>query len=183
MTVQIKQTIWRDLEHRYDDPFVVEVLGIASFLDPGFKDRHLHDKKEIMDCVQYYRIVMSTDSVGGTSIPPGEQDPLPAKRMRGLAAVIQHIIDDNDESTSAIPSLTPLQKIEKEISAYLEYPSLEADANPLAWWKAENGQFPNLAYLARKYLRICGTSVPSERIFSNAGHISNSLRNRLLPET
>ena len=52
--------------------------------------------------------------------------------MKGLAAVIQHIIDDSEDNTSGIPSLTPLQKIEKEISAYLEYPSLEADANPLA---------------------------------------------------
>lgn len=64
LAIQIKQTIWRDLENRYDDPVVVEVLGIASFLDPRFKDRHLHDKKEIMECVteqclQYYRTVMS----------------------------------------------------------------------------------------------------------------------------
>ena len=101
--------------------------------------------------------------------------------MKGLAAVIQHVIDDSEEE-SAMPSLTPLQKIKKEISAYLEYPSLEADADPLAWWKAESGWFPNLAYLAKKYLCICGTSVPSERVFSTAGNVTNSLRNRLLPE-
>jgi len=51
-----------------------------------------------------------------------------------LAAVIQHIFDD-EESPSAVPSLTPLQKIKKEINTYMEYPSLEADADPLAWWK------------------------------------------------
>ena len=82
-----------------------------------------------------------------------------------------------------MPSLSPLQKINKYVSnAYLEYPSLEADANSLAWWKAENGWFSNLAYIAIKYLCICGTSVPSERIFCTAGHISSSLRNQLLPE-
>ena len=88
LAIQIKQTMWRDLENSYDDPF------IASFLDPRFKDRHLHDKKGIMECVtekclQYYRTVMSTDSVGETSIPPGEQDTIPVKRMSGLAAVIR----------------------------------------------------------------------------------------------
>jgi len=38
MAIQIKQTIWTDLEKRYTDPVVIEVLGIASFLDPRFKD-------------------------------------------------------------------------------------------------------------------------------------------------
>ena len=102
--------------------------------------------------------------------------------MKSLVAVVQHVIDDLEENTPAAVTLTPLQKIEKVISSYQEYPSLEADADPLAWWRSENGRFPNLAYLAKKYLCICGTSVPSERIFSSAGHMSNSLRNHLLPE-
>ena len=132
-------------------------------------------------CLQYYWTVLSSnsESVSETSVTPDEQDPLPAKRMKGLIAVIQHIIDDSEEDTSGMPSLTPLQKIEKEISAYLEFPSLEADAIPLSWWKIGKGQFPNLAFLANRYLCIFGTSVPSERILSSAGHISNGLRNHL----
>ena len=78
-----------------------------------------------------------------------EPDPPPTKRMKGLAAVIQHVIDDLEENTLAAATLMPLQKIEKEISSYLEYPSLEADADPLAWWRLEKGRFPNLAYLAK----------------------------------
>ena len=98
-----------NVERFREQIFVVEVLGMASFLDPRFKDRHLHDKKEIMECIteqclQYYQTVMSTDSIGETSIPPGKQDAIPAKRMRGLAAVIKHIIDDNDESTLFNPA-------------------------------------------------------------------------------
>ena len=52
----------------------------------------------------------------------------------------------------------------------------------LAWWKVECGWLPNLANLAKKYLCICGTSVPSERIFSTAGHIASRARGHLLPE-
>ena len=61
--------------------------------------------------------------------------------------------------------LTPLQKIKKEITSYLEYPSMEPDTNPLEWWKLENGRFPIwliwlkntfvfvvLAYLPREFL-------------------------------
>ncbi len=60
-------------------------------------------------------------------------------------------------------------------------PSIEVDADPLDWWKIEHSRFHHLAQLARKYLCVCGTSVPSERMFSLAGHITNG-RSRLLPE-
>ena len=115
------------------------------------------------------------------SSTPEVEEVNPAKRLKGLAAALQHIAEENDDVHNRTP-LTPLQKIKKEITSYLEYPSMEPDTNPLEWWKLENGRFPNLAYLAKKYLCICGTSIPSERIFSKAGHVANNLRNRLTPE-
>jgi len=101
--------------------------------------------------------------------------------MKGLAAVLQHITEEDDDEYTVTP-LTPLQKIKKEVASYLDYPLLEPDTNPLEWWKDESGRFLNLAYLAKKYLCICGTSVPSERVFSSAGHITNNFRNRLTAE-
>ena len=64
----------------------------------------------------------------------------------------------------------------------MDIPTWEMDVDPLAWWKFENSRFPNLALLARKFISICGTSFPSERMFSLSGHICNNSRNRLLPE-
>ena len=52
----------------------------------------------------------------------------------------------------------------------------------LTWWRDEQKKFPVLGSLAHKYLCICGTSVPSERLFSQGGNIVNTLRNRLLAE-
>ena len=101
----------------------------------------------------------------------------PAKRKKGLAAVLQHIAED--DNVHSVTPLTPLQKIKKEVTSYLDYPSLAPDTNPLEWWKPENGRFPNLACLAKKFLCICSTCVPSQRDFSSSGHIANSLRNRL----
>ena len=37
LSTQIKTTIWKDLENRYTDPDVVQVLNHAIFLDPRFK--------------------------------------------------------------------------------------------------------------------------------------------------
>ena len=41
--------------------------------------------------------------------------------------------------------------------------------NPVEWWQKNEFRFPRLAGLARKYLAVPGTSVPSERAFSTTG--------------
>ena len=106
--------------------------------------------------------------------------PLP-KRFKGLAAILKHI-QDEDGSTQSSSTQTPCQQIDKEINSYLDLPTVEADTDPLTCWKMENGRFPDLAHLARKYLCVCDTSVPSERTFSTAGHIASHTRGRLLPQ-
>ena len=56
-------------------------------------------------------------------------------------------------------------------------------ADPLEWWKVSQIRFPNLASLAKKYLTILGTSIPSERVFSVAGLTVTKLRASLDPDT
>lgn len=46
----------------------------------------------------------------------------------------------------------------------------------LAWWKAHQNDYPNIAHLAKKYLAIPATSAPSERVFSTASHIARRRR-------
>ena len=66
--------------------------------------------------------------------------------------------------------LTHEQQIDNEISSYLDFLIAEIETSPLVWWKAEYQQFPTLSQLAKKYLCIPATSVPSERVFSSGGH-------------
>ena len=68
------------------------------------------------------------------------------------------------------------ERIAKELDHFLLLPNTDPDADPLSWWKREQQSFPILAQLACKYLCVCGTSVPSERLFSQAGYIVNELR-------
>ena len=50
------------------------------------------------------------------------------------------------------------------------------DVDPLEWWKHEANCLPVLSVLAKIYLCICGTSIPSERL---SRYITNAF---LLPE-
>ena len=128
---------------------VYDILDFASFLDSRFKEQYLHGKDDIIQqitdqCFQCYPLIDDTNYASTSDV----EEVHPAKRMKGLAAVLQHITED--DNAHSVVSLTPLQKIKKEVTSYLDYPSLEPDTNPLEWWKAENGRFPNLAYLAKK---------------------------------
>ena len=53
----------------------------------------------------------------------------------------------------------------------------------LNWWNINQSRFPTLAKMARDYLAMQGSSVPSERGFSLSGLTVTNLRNRLHPET
>ena len=61
-------------------------------------------------------------------------------------------------------------------------PAIPLSQNPLTWWQVHAEDFPLLAGLAKQYLCIPGTSVPSERVFSTAGDIVSAQRSCLTPQ-
>ncbi|CAG7674085.1 unnamed protein product, partial [Allacma fusca] len=57
-----------------------------------------------------------------------------------------------------------------EFRKYLSLPvtvSLK-DNSPLIWWKEQECNFPAVATMARDFLSVSGTGVPTERTFSLA---------------
>ena len=70
-----------------------------------------------------------------------------------------------------------------EFTKYLHENTLPAleKYDPFEWWRVNKIQYPRLAKLAQKYLSIPATSVPSERLFSDAGNLITQDRNRLSP--
>ena len=67
---------------------------------------------------------------------------------------------------------------ETELSLY-KCERCDPNVNPLKWWKENSIKYPRLSVLARQYLSIPGTFVPSECKFSATGLLVNKLRNRL----
>ena len=60
--------------------------------------------------------------------------------------------------------------VELEFANYLNNPvALAHNQCALKWWRENRNLYPNLARTAQKWLCVCATSTPSERVFSNCG--------------
>ncbi|GBC14910.2 zinc finger BED domain-containing protein RICESLEEPER 2-like [Rhizophagus irregularis DAOM 181602=DAOM 197198] len=70
-----------------------------------------------------------------------------------------------------------------EYQIYLSLPQLDGNEDPLEWWKNNEQQFPSLAKMARDFLSIPATSVPSEQVFSSGKNLITDKRNRLVGKT
>ncbi|XP_069140012.1 E3 SUMO-protein ligase ZBED1-like [Argopecten irradians] len=153
---------------------------LAAALDPRYKSL-----KFVCDESRAAIRKALTDAVApSTAIPvrikneptEDETNPPPSKR-RVFNYLLGDVVDlTTDDSSSA-------DTIEKEIELYLASPITTRDsAEPLQWWQRNESSFPNLAMLAKQYLAIPATSVPSERVFSAAGRTLTKLRASLDPD-
>lgn len=133
LTKEMQTTIWQDIEPQYSSYVVPKTLSIASFLDPRFKDHYLEDKESTL--LPFKRECMlvtpgihddtQSDNSHAASLSATEDTrastevPQP-KRQKGLAAVLK-CISDEQGAVHAPPTLTPVEKIDKAIVAYLEF--------------------------------------------------------------
>ena len=71
-----------------------------------------------------------------------------------------------------------------QVAEYLSEPLLGMKSDPYNYWqeKHNNRKCPLLCELVRKYLSAPCGSVESERVFSKAGLICTTLRNRIKAE-
>ena len=169
----LKKAILSDLKNRYTDS---QLIDIACFLDPRFKLSFVPDtdRKKVMaiiekEAAREVLVPVDPDS-GGEELPEKRQK----KENVGLLSLLEDVCEPEaiiDQSTGA----------KREIEKYLCM-STCTDKNPLDWWKMYESELSLFAKLAKKYLCIPATSVPSERAFSTAGHVVNAKRACLLPE-
>ena len=66
-----------------------------------------------------------------------------------------------------------------EVDEYLITPVEPSNINPCEWWRNHESYYSFLFKIARDYIGIPSTSVPSEQAFSKSGELINKKRNRL----
>ena len=180
----LKNTMRSDLQNRYVDDALV-FLTKAAFLDPRFRMLGFLDSSEREDVIS--RLKEEAITLAESVIVQDESDDVPQtsrgiQRIKGehkLMELLGDVVQGSTEDQHL--TITPFQKASLEISRYNGEATTEL--NPLSWWKENLHRYPILSRLARKYLCIPATSVPTERAFSSAGNIVSAKRSCLQPDS
>ena len=174
LTAEMKRAVRVDLESRYGNSELSDLLDICTFLDPQFRPAEPNDS--IIENIKE-EMLLSVQACPLGPLPTQECNslaestpPLPKRKKTWLTKILGRPEGQSAATTS------PSEQVAQKMDRYLHHPIIDVESFfPLEWWKAQEKQFPLLGRLACRYLCICATSVPSERVLVPEGTLSQPL--------
>ena len=164
-------------------------LKIASILDPNTRNFIVGNKRQLLTPL-VIEVIESTSPVSLLpDCPPSltQPDIEPPKKKPKLTTSYDWLRSfhpmNRDEEEAPLQSLVPVtaaNTARKEIDRFLAMP--DSNLPPLDWWRIHEPEFPNIAEVARTYLAIQATGVPSERLWSVSGNVLTKKTARLTNE-
>ncbi|KAM3610503.1 uncharacterized protein V6R79_004829 [Siganus canaliculatus] len=186
---ELKTAVRNNLSSRYEA--LTDALCVASSLDPRFKalpflSSEARDDVFLKLTTEAANLNQSNDETTQEQEDTSPIDvaipvPTPPKRQKDSSALVA-LLGSAYTREAPLQRKTSSERAEEEVTIYRKVPSIHLSQNPLTWWQVHAGEFPLLAVLAKRYLCIPGTSVPSERVFSTAGDIVSAQRSCLTPQ-
>ncbi|KAE9523138.1 hypothetical protein AGLY_016452 [Aphis glycines] len=183
----VKKLILDDLKYRRE--MLGLILAKSSALDPRFRElKFLSEEEketvwkqlenELKELITDPKIENEEELISESILENEEHFEThspPRKKLRSL--MIDS--DDDDEDDYSVTQSPTMKQLEEYKNLKIKVPY---DQDPLNWWKENESKYSAVSLLAKKYLSIVATSVPCERLFSEAGTIISKKRNRLSPE-
>ena len=168
------------LDNYFDKLESEEVLTMSTILDPRYKSKCFTEKN-----VSTIESLLK-EKMSGIVLPEpdlSERDESAKKVKKNDPEETLSLWADFDEEIEK-DRTAPSSKSEVDIEFdhYMELHRIARLEDPLVWWKAHAQGLPRLAKLAKRFLSIPSTSVPSERVFSKAGELIAARRANLKPK-
>ena len=161
------------IDYYFKDVETERFSMLSTFLDPRFKDKSLSKEVKMKVNQEVLNYLERTTELSLSHDEEMEEVKNPAQEKPEEASFWDEFDKEREEEKSFIKDKSA---IEVELSRYTESQRCERKTDPLAWWKQNERNYPSVARMAKKYLSIPATSVPSERLFSKAGEIVSSRR-------
>ena len=185
----MKGEMIKSLKTRFAGVEENRLLSIATIVDPRFKDKFFASniiKTTVKEMLEEEIQMIVTDKDNDLSHSRQESpssrsrigcptSPVPKRPKKdNLLTMYSEIIEDSGASSSNSTD---------EVECFLSEPLVDYKVGtPFKWWAENKARFPVLAQIARRFLSGTATSMPSERLFSQAGLIYEEHRNRIIPE-
>ena len=184
---ELKKKLGAGLMQRFDlnksggpaESAVKSAAVIAAALDPWYKSlRFLEDhmrgqvKDHLLHLIEGGMATEVTPTIKMEQEEQGPTTPTPAKKL---------LMDCIKGDAIDLTTDTETSKGECQLESYFRESVKTND--PLKWWASKNYDYNDLAKLAKKFLCIPATEVPSERVFSTAGQTITKYRASLDPGT
>ena len=162
MLNKIKSALYISINHYWENLTKPDAL-LASLLDPRMKDLSFVSPErcnEIRDLLRekYNEIYRQS------SQPIQSKSPAKKKKNTLLTSLKKQPTRSYDEVTE-----------------YLQLEEIDLESDPFNWWRKREEKFPNLSFLAKKYLPVYACLTASERLFSDAGNLLTNKRTRISP--
>ncbi|XP_028157050.1 zinc finger BED domain-containing protein 1-like [Ostrinia furnacalis] len=174
--ISLKTEIEKEVMKRFDNKLEHNSsLALATALDPRFKLIHFKDamaKAKVVNYVNNYVKNMQSMISPAESSDESEREEK-ADRESDIWSYHKQLTHDNLKNKIT-------RKAESEFHMFISSPVNSIKEDPIEIWEDMKTVFPYLYKLAMKHLPIVATSVPSERLFSEAGAVITQERNRLL---
>ncbi|CAM4578681.1 unnamed protein product [Leuciscus chuanchicus] len=168
---EIKTAITENLKNRYSACH--DFLHKCTVLDPRFKalphvDDACRDRiynnliTEIATMEEQSEEATAVSSSPVTGHPEASSPPVKKSAMAELFGEL---------FKTQVGNKPTLQLVKEEVTLYKAVDCISMDFNPLEWWRTNEPTYPHIAKLAKHYLAVPATSVPSERcVFAAATH-------------
>lgn len=175
VTVKILRSFSDNINIRFGTVEHVTVLAISTILDPRFKKLHFNNY------IAYSRAINKIVQ----QMKPLNKDMSRKENIqienRSFSNDLWSFHEDLVQKNQTIQDTS--EDLPTDLKHYLNQPTIELNEDPLNYWINTNELiYPSLRIIAKQYLPIVATSVPSERLFSKAGNIMIENRNRLSPK-
>jgi hypothetical protein len=177
----LTSTMLESLNRRFEQMESNRLLVLSTFLDPRFKTVFFSSANTRETAINWLREEAAMDEPAPPDLAEPETDtPSNATRPKSLFQnEYEALLNENGAS---ITKGVNQKNLEQEIDVFLSDSLQKRDCDPLKWWAINYIRFSRLSKFVRKYLCAPPSSVPSERLFSEAGDLYDEKRNRLNPD-
>ncbi|KAL4085139.1 hypothetical protein QTP88_011338 [Uroleucon formosanum] len=164
------------LKKRFEEIEDNEIISQAAILDPRFKQFGFKNENKFNKALSILRTRISNIKLPSDSNP---QKPLETvtSTPQPTSSLLWKVYENKVGKLKSIQNPTAAGLI--ELDKYMQEPLIDRHDDPLKWWYERKSIYPRLYTFVLKRLCITATSVPCERIFSEAGQIITQKRNSL----